>query len=174
MISTIASLRYHAICLFLVSFQALLAAGDDFPQPYDTEKELRAGPLAPDEAARRFAVPDGFHVGVFDAEPNIRNPIAQTWDTRGRLWVAENFTYSEAARKYDQGLRDRLLILKDADGDGRADQRHVFSDSLQRLISVAVGLDGVWVMCPPQLLFIPDRDGDDLRRFDRRADAWNK
>ena len=92
----------------------------------------------------------------------MRNPVAMAWDTRGRLWVAENYTYSDSTQKFDLRLRDRVLILEDADGDGRVDKRTVFTDDVQRLGSVELGFGGVWLLCPPQLLFVPDRDGDDV------------
>ena len=119
-------------------------------------------PLPADKAAAAFRVPPGFHVTVFAAEPDVRNPIAMAWDTRGRLWIAENYTYAERTKKFDLGLRDRVLIFEDRDGDGRFDRRTVFTDEPQRLTSVELGLGGVWLLCPPQLLFVPDRDGDDV------------
>jgi putative membrane-bound dehydrogenase-like protein len=115
--------------------------------------------MPPAVAARGFRVPDGFSVRVFAAEPEVRNPIAMAWDGRGRLWVAENYTYAESPKKFDLGLRDRVLIFSDR-GDGKP-ERKVFIDTVQRLTSVEVGLGGVWLMCPPRLLFVPDRDGDD-------------
>ncbi|HVX62207.1 MAG TPA: PVC-type heme-binding CxxCH protein, partial [Pirellulales bacterium] len=136
-------------------------AADGFPQPYDTEKEDSATRLPPTEAAAKFRTPAGFHVDVFAAEPDVANPIAVTWDTRGRLWVAEDFTYAERPTKFELGLRDRVLIFTDRDGDGHFDERQVFLDNAQRLTSIEVGRGGVWLMCPPQLLFVPDRDGDD-------------
>src|ERR1051325_5445113 len=84
------------------------------------------------------------------------------WDARGRLWVAENYTYAESGKKFDLNLRDRILIFEDKDGDGRFDTRKVFTDELQMLTSIEIGHGGVWVMCPPQLRFIPDRNGDDV------------
>ncbi len=132
-----------------------------FPPPYDSETDLSAVRLEPNEAAAKFRAPEGFHVGVFAAEPDVANPIAVTWDVRGRLWVAENYTYAERPQKFDLELRDRVLIFSDLDGDGRFDERKVFLDDAQRLTSVEVGRGGVWLMCPPQLLFVPDRDGDD-------------
>ncbi len=110
------------------------------------------------------AVPraEGFHVTAFAAEPDVRNPVALAWDPRGRLWVAENYTYAETERRFDMRLRDRVLIFEDKDGDGRFDRRSVFSDDLQKLASVEIGLGGVWLLCPPQLLFVPDRNGDDV------------
>ncbi|MCA9052307.1 MAG: c-type cytochrome, partial [Planctomycetaceae bacterium] len=109
-----------------------------------------------------ITVPDGFHVSLFATEPDVQNPISICTDTQGRLWVAENYTYSEREVNYDLTLNDRIVIFEDADGDGRHDSRKVFWDRGKKLTSVAVGLGGVWVTCAPQLLFIPDRDGDDV------------
>jgi putative membrane-bound dehydrogenase-like protein len=137
------------------------AAADTFPEPHDTEQ--RAGsPLPAAEAAARFDVPPGFSVSVFAAEPDVGTPIAMAWDRRGRLWVAENFTYAEAATRFDDTLRDRVVILEDLDGDGVAERRTVFTDAVRMLTGIEVGRGGVWLICPPQLLFIPDRDADDV------------
>ena len=92
----------------------------------------------------------------------MRNPVAMAWDTRGRLWVAENYTYSDSTQIFDLRLRDRVVIFEDANADGRADKRTVFTDEVQRLGSVELGFGGVWLLCPPQLLFVPDRNGDDV------------
>lgn len=137
------------------------AMGVGFPEPHNSEKDLSVLPMDADAAAAAFTVPEGFKVGVFAAEPAVRNPIAMTWDHRGRMWVAENFTYAENGVRYDMALRDRVLILEDADQDGVAEKPKVFLDTVQRLTSVEVGRGGVWLMCPPQLLFVPDADEDD-------------
>ncbi|MDB2673434.1 hypothetical protein N9Y81_00620 [Akkermansiaceae bacterium] len=84
------------------------------------------------------------------------------WDHQGRIWVAENYTYAESGKRFDLTLRDRIIILQDKDHDGKADTRKVFTDQLQMLTSVETGRGGIWAMCPPQLLFIPDENGDDL------------
>ena len=135
---------------------------DDFPTPRNSESDTTATPMSAADAAAAFTAADGFEVSVFAAEPEVLNPIAMTWDARGRLWVAENFTYAERPQRFDLTLRDRVLILQDSDGDGVADRRTVFTDRVQMLTSVEVGHGGVWLMCPPQLLFIPDADGDDV------------
>ena len=76
------------------------------------------------------------------------------------MWVAENYTYGSRKIRFDLSLRDRVIVLSDTNGDGQADTRKVFTDKVQMLTSVEVGQGGVWLMCPPKLLFIPDRDGD--------------
>ena len=55
-----------------------------------------------------------------------------------------------------------MLIFEDTDGDGRFDRRTVFTDQVQMLASVELGLGGVWLLCPPRLLFVPDRNRDDI------------
>ncbi len=58
--------------------------------------------------------------------------------------------------------RDRILIFEDADGDGRLDKRKVFLENLNLVSGLEVGFGGVWVGAAPYLLFVPDRDGDDV------------
>jgi len=155
--------RVVAIVLLLTAWQPGSTWGDEaFPMPFNSEADRAAAPLAAAAAAAAMEAPAGLRVGVFAAEPDVQNPIAMTWDARGRLWVAENHTYAERPLRMDARLRDRVLILADRDGDGRADERRVFLDDLQQVTSIEVGLGGVWVLCPPRLLFVPDRDGDDV------------
>tara|TARA_R110002096_G_scaffold16106_23_gene55134 strand:- start:7831 stop:10929 length:3099 start_codon:yes stop_codon:yes gene_type:complete len=133
-----------------------------FPQPYNSEPDQTAEPPSPQEALKLFQLPDGFTADLFAAEPEVQNPIAMAWDWRGRMWVAENYTYAEREKRFDLALRDRVLILEDSNGDGEADSRTVFADNLQYLTSVEIGRGGVWLMCPPQLLFVPDANEDDV------------
>ncbi|MEM1441758.1 MAG: PVC-type heme-binding CxxCH protein [Verrucomicrobiota bacterium] len=146
--------------LFLL-FVGSVSAGE-FPEVYNSEADQSATPPTAAEAVEMFDLPEGFTAQVYAAEPEVRNPIAMAWDHRGRIWVAENYTYAERAMRFDLSLKDRVLIFEDTDWDGVADSRKVFTEDVQMLTSVEVGRGGVWLMCPPQLLFIPDRDGDDV------------
>ena len=153
---------WWALLLATAATCSLVAEAEELPEPPPNTGTATTQPLTPAEAAAGFRVPDGFRVDVFAAEPDVRNPVAMAWDTRGRLWVAENYTYSDNTQKFDLRLRDRVLIFEDADADGRFDRRTVFTDDVQRLGSVELGFGGAWLLCPPQLLFLPDRDGDDV------------
>jgi putative membrane-bound dehydrogenase-like protein len=137
------------------------AVASDFPEPFDSEPP-EARPLSPEEALAALELPPRFEATLFAAEPAVRNPIALAWDSRGRMWVAENFTYAERKKRFDLSLRDRVLVLEDKDWDGVAETRTVFTDQVQMLTGIEVGRGGVWLMCPPRLLFVPDADGDDL------------
>ncbi len=119
---------------------------------------LAAG-LPPQAAAARMTVPDGFQVELAAGEPAVHQPIAFTIDARGRLWVAEAYTYPIRAPQ-DVG-RDKIIILEDTDGDGTLDNRQVFAEGLNLISGLEVGFGGVWVGAAPYLLFLADRDGDD-------------
>ena len=131
-----------------------------FPAPGNTEKAAET-PMDPLEVCRTAELPPGFELQVFAAEPDVQNPIGLCTDHKGRVWVAENFTWAgNNLGTWDDTLRDRLVVLADTDGDGKHDERTVFWDGGTRMTSVAVGLGGAWVIDLPNLLFIPDRDDD--------------
>ena len=114
------------------------------------------------EVVAKTVLPAGFHLSVFAAEPDVQQPIAMATDPRGRLWVAENYTYSEVKVGYHPDLRDRILMFADTNNSGHFNQRTVFWDDAQRLTSVEVGLGGVWALALPNLVFIPDANGDGI------------
>lgn len=118
--------------------------------------------LAPEDALAQLKLPPGFYSTVFASEPDVRQPIALAFDSRGRMWVAENDTYADRATDYDLTQSDRIVIFEDADHDGKAESRKIFWDQGHHLTSVELGFGGVWVLCAPDLLFIPDRNHDDV------------
>lgn len=143
------------VCIAL----AIVAAAADPPGSFvpRRQKEPPGKPLEPTEAARRMTVPPGFAVELFAAEPDLVNPVAMTFDERGRVWVAESVEYP----RRDAGPgRDRIRVLADTDADGRADQVTTFLDGLNIPSGIAVGHGGVWVAAAPDLLFVQDTDGD--------------
>src|SRR5262245_718192 len=75
--------------------------------------------LSPQEAIAKMTVPDGFLVELVASEPDIVNPVAMTFDERGRVWITESLEYP---RKPAGPGRDCVKILEDPDGDGRADK----------------------------------------------------
>ena len=121
-----------------------------------------AGPpaLSPEEARGKFIVPDGFEMRLFASEPEVVNPIAMTWDERGRLWVVELYDCPPGVKNGGKG-RDRIKILEDSDGDGRADKVTVFADGFSQATGLALGNGGVYLGAGPNLYFLQDSDGDD-------------
>jgi putative membrane-bound dehydrogenase-like protein len=134
------------LLVLALTVSAPLVAADPLPAP-----------LPADTAAKRMALPDGFRATVFAAEPVVVQPISFAIDDRGRLFVAEALNYGE----WKPTGKDRVIILEDTDGDGRADKRTVFYEGFNYITGIEVGFGGVWVVSPPGLYFIPDRDRDD-------------
>ncbi len=108
-------------------------------------------------------VPEGFQVELVAAEPDIVNPVAMTFDERGRIWITESLEYP---RKSAGPGRDRIKVLEDTDGDGKADRFTIFAEGLNIPSGIAVGHGGVWVANSPDILFLQDTDGDG--KADRR------
>ncbi len=109
--------------------------------------------LGPVEAARAMTVPPGFSVSLFAGEPDVVQPIAMTIDDRGRVWVAEAYSYPR--RVADKDAKDRILIFEDEDGDGRFDRRKVFAEHLNLVSGLEVGFGGAWVARPPTSYSFP-------------------
>src|SRR5262249_43445326 len=121
--------------------------------------------LPPDKAAQAMTVPEGFDVKLFAGEPDVRQPIAMCLDDRGRVWVAEAYTYPRrhphpgpVLPLKDREKGDRIIIFEDTDGDGKFDKRTVFMDGLNMVSGLEVGFGGVWIGAAPYLLFVPTKD----------------
>jgi putative membrane-bound dehydrogenase-like protein len=116
--------------------------------------------LTAEEAAKQMVVPPGFKVQVGAAEPDVNQPIAMAIDDRGRVWIAEAYEYP--VRAPEGKGRDRILIFEDTDLNGSLDKRTVFAEKLNLVSGMELGFGGVWVGAAPYLLFIPDKNGDDV------------
>ena len=124
-------------------------------------------PLGPEASLQYTRVPMGFQLELFAAEPQIVNPIYIQWDERGRLWVAESPDYPNEIREGRTG-NDRIKILEDTDGDGRADTVKVFAEGLNIPTSFTFSQGGIIVAHAPDFIFLKDTDGDD-RADERRV-----
>ncbi|HYF01437.1 MAG TPA: PVC-type heme-binding CxxCH protein, partial [Planctomycetota bacterium] len=113
-------------------------------------------PLSPEETVRRLRVPEGFRVTLFAGEPDLVQPVAFSLDDRGRVWAVEGLAYPHWEPK------DRVVILEDVDNDGRFDKKIPFAQGLTYVTGIETGFGGVFLTAPPQMLFIPDRNGDDV------------
>lgn len=115
--------------------------------------------LTPEKAAAAMRVPEGFDVKAFAGEPDVRQPIAFCLDERGRLWVAEAYSYP--VRRSDKDAKDRILIFEDSNGDGKFDKRTVFMEGLNLVSGLEVGFGGVWIGAAPYLMYVPIKPGED-------------
>lgn len=135
--------------------------------PVLAQRDLRDIPPPDPEIERAsFELPDGAEVNLFAADPAIAKPIQINFDARGRLWLASSEVYPQI--QPGQQANDKILVLEDADGDGRSDSVQVFADGLLIPTGVEPGDGGAYVANSTQLLYLADTDGDgraDWRRI---------
>ncbi len=131
-----------------------------------------------EQAIAKMKVPAGYEVRNFAAEPMVVNPVAMSWDHRGRLWVVELYEYplgTKTPNEYQKAAtdgkfrpvvktdasspRDRVVVLEDTDNDGKADKRTVFVEGLSLATGIACGYDGVFVGQAPNLFYFRDSKG---------------
>ena len=115
----------------------------------------------PEDALAMIELPAGFNATLAASEPDVHQPIAATFDYRGRLWVVECYTYTDRAKGFDGKLNDRVVIFEDTNQDGVFDSRKIFWDKGKALSGIELGFGGVWLTSAPNLIFIPDSDRDD-------------
>ena len=116
-------------------------------------------PLTAAESMKLIQVPAGFSLQLFASEPDIVKPISFSFDERGRLWVIEAINYPNDVRNGEPG-DDRIKIVEDTDGDGKADKFTIFADHLNLPTGLTFANGGVVVAAAPHMLFLKDTDGD--------------
>lgn len=160
-----------------------VAKGEDAPVKDDNlpdhvpVKTNKPGPLPggkhvfldPEKAIDKMKVADGMEVKLFASEKDfpglLVNPVQMAWDTKGRLWVAVWPTYPHW--KPGEPMDDKILILEDTTGDGKADKCTVFADKLHCPTGFELYNGGVLVAQCPDLWFLKDTRGTgkaDLRQ----------
>jgi putative heme-binding domain-containing protein len=152
--------RFVTLLFFVAAgpFCSLAATNEVLPWRQD---QAPNAPYSSQEAVTRMTVPDGFKIELVAAEPDIVNPIALSFDDRGRIWITESLEYP---RKPAGPGRDRVKVLEDTDADGRVDKVSVFAEGLNIPTGVAIGYGGVWVLNAPDLLFLREKDGREISR----------
>ena len=130
--------------------------------PIKTNIKFKVEITPSSEALKAFKLPKGYAINLFASEedfPDLKNPVQFTFDAKGRLWVCTMASYP----MYLPGVpvNDKILILEDTDGDGKADKQTVFADKLHLPTGIELGDGGAYVAQQPNLMFLKDTDGDD-------------
>lgn len=119
------------------------------------------GGREPIDAVANLDVAEGLEATLFAAEPMLLSPTNIDIDSKGRVWVCEVVNYRRRNGQRPEG--DRILILEDTDGDGKADKRKVYYQG--RDVDSAMGIcvlgNQVIVSCSPNVFVFTDTDGDD-------------
>src|SRR5690606_28238698 len=118
--------------------------------------------LDPEESLELLETHEDLEVTLFAAEPFIINPTNIDVDARGRVWVLEGANYRAWQRSIPEG--DRIAILEDTDGDGRADSSKTFyrGKDIDSALGICVLGNRVIVSRSPHVFIFTDEDGDDV------------
>jgi putative membrane-bound dehydrogenase-like protein len=123
-------------------------------------------PFSPADSMKFITVPGDFELQLFAREPEVIKPITFSFDARGRLWVIEAIDYPNLVLNGQPGA-DRIKILEDTNGDGRADKTTIFAERLNLATSLVFVKNGVIVSAAPHMLLLEDTNGDD--KADKRT-----
>ena len=130
--------------------------------------------VGPEDSAKRVKPAEGLKATLWASEPMVINPTNLDIDSRGRVWITEGLNYRLTLHRGQTKIEDadRIKILEDTDGDGKADKVTVFADKIFPVpMGIAVeeryDLAGKYLGCKvyvgnsPDLLVLEDTDGDD-------------
>ncbi len=126
--------------LFLFPLAAFAQANAIVPDP-DPEIERKS-----------FIVAPGFEVTLFAADPLLAKPLQINFDPAGRLWVSSSEVYPQI--KPGEKANDKILIIEDTNGDGKADKTTVFADGLLIPTGVEPGDGGAYVANSTELVHL--------------------
>ena len=125
----------------------------------DPQKDLPRYPaVEPKDAVATWKTKAGFKLELAANEPQVRDPIAITFDEKGRMFVCEMIDYSE--RREVTPHLGRISLLEDKDGDGVYETSTVFADDLPWPTGLIWANGGLYVGATPDIWRFEDRDGD--------------
>ncbi|QMW00774.1 PVC-type heme-binding CxxCH protein [Spirosoma foliorum] len=130
---------------------------------FNPEKNGSLTYLYGQEALSKLKVPQGYKIELFASEeefPDLAKPMQMSFDNKGRLWVAAMPSYPHY-KPGDPKPNDKILILEDTNGDGKADKQTVFADHLHLPLGFEIAKEGVYISQGPNLKLFTDTNGDD-------------
>ena len=133
---------------------------EEEPDPIYSEHIRTTSYQSPEDEKADFVLPPGFEITLFASEPDITKPINMAFDEKGRLWVSQSSEYPIKAGP-GKGT-DRISILEDSDGDGKADKITDFANDLNIPIGIQPVKGGAIGFSIPNLYRFYDTDGDDI------------
>ncbi|WP_162052976.1 PVC-type heme-binding CxxCH protein [Pontibacter pamirensis] len=130
---------------------------------YDPEQNGSTAYLYGQDALTELHVAPGYKIELFASEKefaDLANPVQLSFDNRGRLWVATMPSYPHY-KPGDAKPNDKLIILEDTDGDGKADKQTTFADGLHIPVGFELAPEGVYISQGTNLMLYTDTNGDD-------------
>lgn len=132
-----------------------------YPGPEKFADHIRTTEFqSPAQEQAGFKLPEGFEITLYASEPDIGKPINMEFDEKGRLWVTQSSEYPMAAPSLKG--HDKITVLEDTDGDGKADKFIPFASDLNIPIGIIPVQQGAIAFSIPNLYRFTDKDGDGI------------
>src|SRR5687767_2313607 len=143
----------------LIALTAIILVSCSTKQPEQSSEHSLESSLAD------LKVYNGYEVTLFASEPMFSNPTNIAIDAKGRVWVCEAYNYRNALNPKNPEKKegDRIMILEDTDGDGKADKSKVFyqGTDINSALGICVLGNKVIVSRSPNVFVFTDENGDD-------------
>ncbi|MGH2564389.1 MAG: PVC-type heme-binding CxxCH protein, partial [Ginsengibacter sp.] len=127
----------------------------------------KQAPVKQASAKPLLFIPDDMEITLWAQSPMLYNPTNMDIDSRGRVWISEAVNYrnynNDSSKILHHSRGDRIIILEDTDGDGKADKSKVFVQDKDLVSPLGIAVIGsrVFVSCSPYLIVYTDDNGDD-------------
>lgn len=116
-----------------------------------------------EQAVPSLTVAPGLKATLFASEPRISSPSSMDIDAQGRVWICEVVNYRAGIRNIPtREAGDRIVILEDTNGDGKADESKVFyqGNEINGCQGICVLGNKVIVAASPNVFLFTDEDND--------------
>ncbi len=140
-----------------LKFELVPSIGEAKPAPQVAKKPAHPIDLTP-MPHPQWEVDPNLEISLYAENPLLAKPIHMNFDERGRLWVASSEVYPQI--KPGQEATDKIIILEDTDGDGKAEKSTIFADGLLIPTGILPGDGGAYIGASTELLHMKDTDGD--------------
>ena len=113
-------------------------------------------------------LPNDLEATLWAESPRFYNPTNMDVDIKGRIWITEAVNYrnfnNDSSKFLHHENGDRVMILEDSNGDGKADTSKVFVQDKDLISPLGIAVIGnkVIVSCSPNLIVYTDENGDDV------------
>ena len=156
--------RYYRALPALLLAVTLLACNNNASKTATTDSLTDAQQRLPENSLKGLDVFEGLEVHTVATEPMLKNPTNIDVDERGRIWVTEAYNYRPAINGNPTNpMGDRIMILEDTNGDGKADTAKVFyqGPEINAPLGFCVLGNKVLVSQSPYVWAFYDDNGDD-------------
>jgi len=156
--------KKRSLCIAIATLFISIGCNSPANRPADEKTLTDEEKHLPENALRGLQWPDDLDITLFANEPMLINPTNMDIDEKGRVWVCEGYNYRYTLHPDNPYNKagDRIIVMQDSDGDGKADKQTVFyqGEDINSALGIAVLGNKVIVSRSPDVFVFTDNNGD--------------